>query len=362
MPLLPSRDIRVQPFFGFRNEERLVVDVRVLRGAAPKFDLSGGWRTFRTMLRLYNSHEVGSHSVTLEIEAPDGARHTHELVSDQEGFCHFEIDLARGWPLPQSGAWEAVTFRWSDERGEHCVTGHVLAPGANDAQGVISDIDDTIIETGVTGGVRSVLKNWRRLFATTPGAREPVSGAELFYEALGGGVDEHGGDAGDAMPASRRPFFYVSSSPWNLYPYLVAYMRSRGMPIGPLRLRDWGFNRKTFGKSSHGSHKTDAIGAILSLYPGRRFALVGDDSQGDLAAYAHVLAQHPAQVSAIFIRKVGQPFGPEEIAARQAIEKTGVPLYIGQGWDEGREFLSASGLGESEEAQTVVTAMQEGVS
>jgi phosphatidate phosphatase APP1 len=360
MPLIPSREIRVQPYFGFRNAERLVVDVRVLRGGPPEFDLSGGWRTFRTMLRLYNSHEVGGHSVTLEIEAPDGTRHTHEAVSDKEGFCHFEVDLAPAWPLPSQGAWEAITFRWADERGEHGVAGHVLAPGADDAQGVISDIDDTIIETGVTGGVRSVLKNWRRLFATTPDAREPVSGAELFYEALGGGVDEQGDEAGDAMPASRRPFFYVSSSPWNLYPYLVAYMRSRGMPIGPLRLRDWGFDRKTFGKSSHGSHKTDAIHTILSLYPERRFALVGDDSQGDLTAYAKVLDEHPAQISAIFIRKVGEPFSAEEAQAKQAIHAAGVTLYIGRSWDEGRDFLSDSGLGASDDAKTVVDAIEDG--
>lgn len=360
MPLIPPRDIRVQPYFGFRNAQRLIVDARVLRGAPPKFDLSGGWRTFRTMLRLYNSHEVVGHSVTLEVEAPDGTRHTHEMVSGKEGFCHFEIDLAPGRPLPARSAWEAVTFRWSDARGDHCVAGHVLAPGADDAQGVISDIDDTIIETGVTGGVRSVLRNWRRLFATMPAAREPVSGAELFYEALGGGIDEAGDEAGDAMPASRRPFFYVSSSPWNLYPYLVAYMRSRGMPIGPLRLRDWGFDRKTFGKSSHGSHKTDAIDAILSLYPERRFALVGDDSQGDLTAYAQVLERHPAQVSAIFIRKVGEPFSPEESAAKQAVEATGVPLYIGQSWDEGHEFLAETGLGGSEDAKSVVEATEEG--
>lgn len=360
MPLIPARDIRVQPYFGFRNAERLIVDLRVLRGEPPEFDLSGGWRTFRTMLRLYNSHEVGGHSVALEVEAPDGARHTHEAVSDKEGFCHFEIDLAPAWPLPAAARWETVTFRWQDKRGQHCVAGHVLAPGANDLQGVISDIDDTMIETGVTGGVRSVLRNWRRLFATTPAAREPVAGAELFYEALGGGVDEEVGEVSDSVPASRRPFFYVSSSPWNLYPYLVAYMRSRGMPIGPLRLRDWGLNRETFGSSSHGSHKTDAIRAVLSLYPERRFALVGDDSQGDLTAYAQVLGEFPAQVSAIFIRKIGEPFSPEEAAAKKAIEDGGVPLYIGQSWDEGRDFLSASGLGGSQDAKTVVHATGKG--
>lgn len=360
MVLFPSRDIRVQPYFGFRNDSRLIIDARVLRGDAPDFDGSGGWRTFRTMLALYNSHEVPEHSVTLEIEAPDGNRHTHEMVSDKEGFVRFEIELSPAWPLPERADWQTVTFRWRDRRGEHCVAGHVLAPGADNREGVISDIDDTIIETGVTGGIKSVLRNWRRLFATTPQGRESVSGSELFYEALGGGVDEAGDDTGDVLPASRRSFFYVSSSPWNLYPYLVAYMRSRAMPIGPLRLRDWGLNRKTFGSGSHGSHKTDAIDAILSLYPERRFALVGDDSQGDLTAYAHVLEDHPAQVSAIFIRKVGEPFSPEEAAAKKAIEDAGVPLYIGASWDEGRDFLAASGLADSTDAKTVIDAGQEG--
>ena len=93
-----------------------------------------------------------------------------------------------------------------------------MAPGRHGKLAVVSDIDDTIIETGA-GNLRA---NWRRVFAEMPGEREVVPGSVEFYARLGGG---HVGEQG---PATRRPFFYVSSSPWNLFDYLVAFQKAHG--------------------------------------------------------------------------------------------------------------------------------------
>ena len=163
----------------------------------------------------------------------------------------------------------------------------MLAPGCDGRLAVISDIDDTIIETGITGGIGSVARNWDRVFAQMPGQRTVVPGAATFYSELGGAGDSGKADKpSEALVATRRPFFYVSSSPWNLFTYLVAFQQMRGLPLGPIKLRDWGLNRQTFGKSSHGSHKVEAIAGILEMYPDMQFALIGDDTQGDLPAFA----------------------------------------------------------------------------
>ena len=269
MPLLPSRTTRVQPYFGYRNRDRLRVSARVLRSREPRFERGGRWRAFRTMVAQFASHEVENATVELEIEH-DGRTERIAAQSDAEGFVRFDVELAGGWDLPQATAWDVVALHWRDDGAELCVEAHVLAPAAEAGLAVISDIDDTIIETGITGGFTSLLRNWRRVLAELPDERIAVPGADLFYGALGGRRAEADAKPGHAtrIPATHRPFFYVSSSPWNLFSYLVAFQRTRNLPLGPMFLRDWGFDRDTLGSAGHGAHKAGAIASLLDFYPG----------------------------------------------------------------------------------------------
>ncbi|MBT8427948.1 MAG: App1 family protein, partial [Erythrobacter sp.] len=149
----------------------------------------------------------------------------------------------------------------------------------------------------------------------------------------------------------------VSSSPWNLFSYLVTYMRGRGLPLGPIQLRDWGLNRETFGSSSHGAHKRAAIEGILATYPDIKFALLGDDSQGDLTAFSAIAVDNPHCVRAVFIRKVGEAMSPEELAAKAALKAANIPLWLGEGYEEGRKFLRSIGLLDDEDAEAIVKSV-----
>ncbi|MBY6127423.1 DUF2183 domain-containing protein [Qipengyuania aquimaris] len=362
MPFFPSAPIRIQPYFGYRNRERLFITARALRSRVGNFEKRGKWRAMRTMMGQFASHEVKELPVELELVSPSGATQRHRGETDKEGFVYFDVPLEGDWPYAEHPEWEVVTFHWENGEGKQCADGHVLAPGKSTALAMISDIDDTIIETGITGDFRAVLRNWRRVLMEMPEERILVPGADMFYNALGGnaGLPEGEGHAGDHLPASRRPFFYVSSSPWNLFSYLVTYMRGRGLPLGPISLRDWGLNRATFGSSSHGAHKKAAIMGILATYPEIKFALLGDDSQGDLTAFSAIAVENPDRIRAVFIRKVGEEMSPEEVAAKAALEAADIPLWLGEGYEEGRKFLSSIGLLEDEEADAVVKSVGHG--
>ena len=300
----------------------------------------------RTMIAQFASHEQAGLHVRLEIARENQPHVTYDGVTDEEGFVHFVIALDE-WPLPPSPEWEVVAFHWSDDGEEKSVEGHVLVPGANTALGVISDVDDTIIETGITGNIRAVLRNWKRVLAQMPEERIAVPGVDGFYGALGGATPNANSsdDVGKHMSAATdRPFFYVSSSPWNLYSYLVAYMKLNRLPLGPLALRDWGLDRATFGGSSHEAHKRRAIDTILETFPTMKFALIGDDTQGDLAAYGQIVDKYGSQIAAVFIRTAGEAMSPEEIEAKRMIERANVPLWLGPDYATGQAFLRESGL------------------
>lgn len=360
MDYLLAPPIRLQPYFGYRSRDRLVLAARALRAPQPGFESRGRLRAIRTMLSQFNSREEAGVPVTLEIEA-GGRAFRHEAETDREGFVRFDLELDPPFDPPPHPVWEVVALHWVNREGPQCIDAHVLAPGADSRLAVISDIDDTIIETGITGGIRAIARNWRRLLAELPEERIAVSGADVFYGSLGGGPvipsGEHRPDK--RIPATHRPFFYVSSSPWNLFSYLVAFQRAKGLPLGPLLLRDWGLDRATLGSSSHGVHKSAAIRAILAMYPQLRFALIGDDTQGDLPAYADAVQSYPGRVAAIFIRTTARhALSPEEIAAQAAIEAAGVPLWLGDSFAVGEDFLAAAGFSEGGETEQIVRAVE----
>lgn len=360
MDLFLAPPVRLQPYFGYRSRDRLVLGARALRARPPGFEKRGRLRAMRTMLAQFASREEAGVHVALEIEV-GGRILRHEAETDREGFVRFDLTLDPPFDLPPHPVWEVVALRWVNREGPQCIEAHVLAPGTDSRLAVISDIDDTIIETGVTGGMRAIARNWRRLLAELPDERMAVPGADAFYGSLGGGPvvgpDELRPER--RIPATHRPFFYVSSSPWNLFSYLVAFQRAKGLPLGPLMLRDWGFDRATLGSSSHGMHKGAAIGAILGMYPEMRFALIGDDTQGDLPAYAHAVERHPARVAAIFIRTTAlHALSPEEIAAKAAIEAAAVPLWLGDSFGVGEDFLATAGFTPGGETEQIVRAVE----
>jgi len=359
MALLDPPPVRLQPYFGYRSRERLVLSARALRSGKPRFENRGRLQAMRTMLAQFASREEAGVRVTLEMDVA-GIAMRHEAVTDREGFVRFDIALDPPFDLPPEPVWEVVALRWFNRDGPQCVDGHVLAPGADSCLAVISDIDDTIIETGITGGMRAIARNWRRLLAELPDDRIAVPGSDLFYGALGGGQVLPPGELRPErrIPATHRPFFYVSSSPWNLFAYLVAFQRAKGLPLGPLMLRDWGFDRATLGSGGHGLHKSAAIDAILAMYPELRFALIGDDTQGDLPAYAEAVRRDPGRVAAIFIRTTAGRLSAEEEAAKSAIEAAGVPLWLGDSFAVGKDFLEAAGFTPGGETEQIVRAVE----
>ncbi|WP_340588289.1 phosphatase domain-containing protein [Erythrobacter alti] len=353
---------RLQPYFGYRSAQRMVLSARALRSAPGAFGEGSRWKALRTMVAQFASREVEGVEVRLVVNGPEGVLLDHAATTDREGFVHFDIALSPDWDLPKHPAWEVVQLHWLNSQGPQCADAYVLVPGRSSTLAVISDIDDTIIETGITGSPRKIARNWKRVFAQLPHERIAVPEADTFFGALGGGAVTAEGDLhGERlMPATHRPFFYISSSPWNLFSYLVAFQRLKGLPLGPLMLRDWGFNRQTLGGSSHGAHKEAAIASILTMYPEMQFALIGDDTQGDLPAFAHAIEAHPGRIAAIFLRQAaGEEFTPEEQVAKAAIEKSGVPLWLGETYAQGVDFLQQLGFTPGGETEQIVRTVEE---
>ena len=154
------------------------------------------------------------------------------------------------------------------------------------------------------------------LFTRNASSRKPFEGVVKHYQLLA---------QGNTSPNAPNPFFYVSSSEWNLYDFLVVFATLNGLPKGAFLLnvlKEFGQLLKT-GQNNHNGKFTRIV-RILQGYPNQRFVLLGDSSQHDPYIYESVVKHFPKQIHAVYIRDVYQRNFGKVKAVLQNIEAAGV--------------------------------------
>ena len=214
------------------------------------------------------------------------------LTADDEGFFSARMDLPA--PLERGGEWTEygvdllAPARAGVDRARQ--TGEILIPSSSARVGIISDIDDTVIQSRVS----NFLEAARTVMLGNAHTRLPFPGVAAFYQALRNGASGNEGN----------PVFYVSSSPWNIYDVITEFMDLRKVPRGPVLLRDWDISLGVLSATRHFDHKGAFIRIIMQLYPDLPFILLGDTSQHDPEIYRQIVSEFPGRVRAIYIRDV----------------------------------------------------------
>ena len=232
------------------------------------------WRNLLNTYHRFQSDEVAGAKVRASYRDA-----VVESVSDDEG--HFQIRL-QPRELAQHTLWHEAAIEIPD--GGVSAIAEVMIPSVAASFGIISDIDDTIVQTNATNLLRMV-----RSIVNNAAARLPFEDVAELYQA---------------MHAGHNPIFYVSSSPWNLYELLHDYMDLNGIPHGPMFLQDWGIDEKTLILASHTEHKLAQIQAVVDYYPTLKFVLIGDSGQHDPEIYLEVIRAHLGRILGMFIRDV----------------------------------------------------------
>jgi phosphatidate phosphatase APP1 len=210
-------------------------------------------------------------------------------VAEYDGFFKFEWEadreLATGWHELQVEALAA------DESVLATCKGKVYVPNSTQ-YAFISDVDDTIMVSHSA----TIYKRMRELFIKNPHTRKTFPGAQLHYSLLA---------LSHTTEDKPNPFFYVSSSEWNLYDYLVETFRFNKLPEGIFLLNQikmWTNLLKT-GKTGH-SGKLLRVMRVIAAFPNQKFVFFGDNSQQDPSIYASIVERHPEQVEAVYIRNI----------------------------------------------------------
>jgi phosphatidate phosphatase APP1 len=213
----------------------------------------------------------------------------YETTADADGFFRFEWDpkgdeLEDGW---LDVVVELVHSRYKNVTGK----GKIMVPATNNLA-FVSDIDDTFLISHSSDLQRRLYV----LLTKNARTRKPFESVVQHYQLLANGGSEGG------IP---RPFFYVSSSEWNLYDYIRAFSDRYHMPGGVYllsqikRLHEFWMT----GQNKHRG-KFDRIVRIMEAYPNRQFVLLGDDSQEDPYIYQSLARAFPYRVVCVYLRHV----------------------------------------------------------
>ena len=281
--------IHIVPYRGYGNEQSVHLRGRVLKDkrVALSTEKDSAWRNLRNAWKRFESDEVNGAKVKVSMN-----RSVAEVTTNEEGYFmtalqpSLEKSLAQLWhpvdvellsPLPRSD-------------GSLRETGYVMISPQSARFGIISDMDDTVLQTNAT----NLLRMFKNVAFGNARTRLPFKGVAAFYQAL---HEENG------IPTN--PIYYVSSSPWNLYDLLMEFFHLHHIPIGPLMLRDWGVTSKGL-PHKHRDHKLESIRHIMEVDQDLPFILIGDSGQKDPEIYHEVLSLFPKRVLAIYIRNVSR--------------------------------------------------------
>lgn len=290
-----SKDpLQIIAFQTYGTSDRVYLRGRAIEDENINLEAKGAFKLLFNAWKRFETDEIRNTELQIRI----GNDLVYYTTTDEDGYFLFDQKTQGIEKYANEEGWVKFILSYRPEKltrhiqNENRFPGEMLIPSNNASFGVVSDIDDTILHTGLT----SVLK-WRVIFntlLTSAGKRLPLEGAPDFYHML------HRGKSGK----EANPIFYVSHSPWNLYRYLEFFLKKNNFPKGPIILRNFPspFARKK--KTDEKPQKQKEILNLLKAYPELPFILIGDSGEHDPDIYMEIAESHPDRIKAIYLRSV----------------------------------------------------------
>ncbi len=285
---------KILAYRGFGNHRQVYIRGMVIedKGLTKPEDRQKVWRNMLATIKRFSSDQIPGVKVKASFHEMSAVTETDEL-----GFFSFTFNVEHISDAILKRDWHTVQFELLDEivEDQGLVTGEgeVRIATANEKRIVVSDIDDTVL---ISHSTRVWAKLKLMLFRNAL-TRMPFKGVATFYCALEKGKEK------DAF----YPFFYVSSSEWNLYDLLENFFDHNNMPKGVFMLRKLEHSIYKFWKTGQGDHenKYNNIKFLLNLFEKQNFILIGDSGQRDTLIYNRLAHEFPGRIDAIYIRKIG---------------------------------------------------------
>lgn len=330
-----TKDVEIYLYPSYATSQGLLVTGHVLRFSdtiRKGRESSSSGRTFRSMLRRFTRKASPFASLSIHV-----GQQKQTVSADKDGFFQASFPSIRppvstsdptsqpasqpakhpptdphAEPPRRSAVWPVWMQAPEDTSGLLPIRVHLLSqnlrsipaetpsfaviPTSNHGVSVVTDLDDTLIETNVVRKLQMI----RTVFFRSPAEIVVIPGALDFLRSLLEGPKKQGGGV----------LHYVSGSPTDLFDRISHLFALRGFPLGSLTLKPIS-GTGSYPLKEQIRYKLEKIQAILQAYPQRHFVLIGDSGEKDPLIYYRLRLLFPRQVRAIFIRQVQDTLPPQ---------------------------------------------------
>lgn len=276
----------LQLYRGYANEEELIVMGHVFKRT---YDYDFQKKNFKNASSIINQFRIKTLQ-NFDIYLKCGNQEIHTKTLD-DGYFKFCIPLEKETHF----GWMEYEVSIKDENETIIEKGSFIRPHKGKL-GIISDIDDTFL----ISHTQNFFKKIYILLFKNVNDRKVFTDVVQHYQALS--------SAGRNNKEEENAFFYVSSSEWNLYRFIVKFTKIHNLPRAVILLKDIKRGITDFFMSGRGNHdhKFDKIKHVLEFYPNLKYVLLGDDSQHDPILYERICKIFPVTVKAVYIRQTGK--------------------------------------------------------
>ncbi len=291
---------------GYVNDQELIVFGHVFRSWAPdryRVD-KRGYKHARSVYKMFNIDPISN--IRVELHFRDIKVSTKTL---KDGYFRFAIPFTQ---YLESG-WHKYAVTCEIDGKGIIEQGELLKPFKSKL-GIISDIDDTFLISHTS----NVFKKLYVILTQDLDNRKIFDDVVPHYQALS--------RAGQESDIGFNSFFYVSSSEWNLYEFILQFARKHELPKAIIKLKKIKTGIGDFlltGRGSH-DHKFHKIKDIISFYPDLKYVLLGDDSQQDPYLYERIAKVFPLNIKGIYIRQTSKEQKPKVVEVLRNLEDMNV--------------------------------------
>ena len=278
----------IKLYRGYVNDQELIVFGHVFKSWAPdKYEIDRrGRKHAKSVLKMFTVSPI--RNITVRLHFQDLEVTTKTL---HDGYFRFSVPFNQ---YLESG-WHSYAVSCSPDGIGIIEQGELLKPFKSKLA-IVSDIDDTFLLSHTS----NIFKKLYVILTQNINNREIFDDVVPHYKALS--------RAGHEEKGAFNSFFYVSSSEWNLYEFILQFADLHQLPKAIIKLKSIKTGLADFlftGRGGH-DHKFIKIKDIISFYPKLEYVLLGDDSQQDPYLYERLCKMFPQNIKAVYIRKTSR--------------------------------------------------------
>src|SRR5690606_30628418 len=207
----------IKLYRGYVNDQELVVFGHVFDSWAPdKYEIDRrGYRHAKSVYKMFTIDPIKNADVKLKFKDLEVVTKTID-----DGYFRFNLPYNK---FLESG-WHSYSVSCQVNGKGIVETGELLKPFKSKL-GIISDIDDTFL----ISHTNNFFKKLYVILTKNLDNREVFDDVVPHFQALSRAGQEEG---------KFNSFFYVSSSEWNLYEFILQFARKHELPKAIIKLKD----------------------------------------------------------------------------------------------------------------------------